>query len=124
MPLLWRAARPAILEESGRPHATGVRASALRDMDHRKPSAAGTSEFRRKEPGRPVETPQARAKRLEREREMIEEPRQDIREGRYIPDEEVDDWLDRLAGDEPLPIPEGPRSPPLPEGEVDSAGPS
>jgi hypothetical protein len=74
-------------------------------MDDRKPPEGVTTAFLRKEPGRSGENPEERTKRLEREREMIEEARRDIREGRYIPDEEVDDWLDRLVGDEPLPIP-------------------
>ncbi|HJW78800.1 MAG: hypothetical protein ACJ8DK_09300 [Microvirga sp.] len=36
---------------------------------------------------------------------MIEEARESIRAGLYIPDHEVDAWLDRLVNDEPLPIP-------------------
>ncbi|MFL5315635.1 MAG: hypothetical protein ACJ8A0_11240 [Microvirga sp.] len=74
-------------------------------MDDRKPPEGVTSAFLRKESGRSGENPEERTKRIEREREMIEEARRDIREGRYIRDEEVDDWLDRLVSDEPLPIP-------------------
>jgi hypothetical protein len=77
-------------------------------MDDRKPPAATTGGIHPEKTPSPVETPDARASRLERERGMIEEARRDIREGRYIPDEEVDEWLDRLVGDEPLPIPEEP----------------
>jgi hypothetical protein len=76
-------------------------------MDDRKPPEGVASAFLRKEPRRSGENPEERTKRLEREREMIEEARENIRAGRYIPDHEVDDWLDRLVGDEPLPIPEG-----------------
>jgi len=58
-------------------------------MDDRKPPEGVTSAFLRKEPRRSGENPEERTKRLEREREMIEEARRDIREGRYIPDHEV-----------------------------------
>jgi predicted transcriptional regulator len=79
-------------------------------MDDRSRAVTVKSELRRKEPSRPLETPDAKAQRLERERAMIEEGRRDIREGRYIPDHEVDAWLDRLVNDEPLPIPGEPAS--------------
>ncbi len=71
-------------------------------MDDRKPPEGVTSAFLRKEPR---ENPEERTTRLEREREMIEEARESIRAGLYIPDHEVDAWLDRLVNDEPLPIP-------------------
>lgn len=47
-----------------------------------------------------------RTKRLERERELLGEGRDDIRQGRIIPEEQVDAWLQGLTGDEPLAIPE------------------
>jgi len=74
-------------------------------MDDRKPPDGVASAFLRKEPRRSGENPEERTKRLEREREMIEEARESIRAGLYIPDHEVDAWLDRLVNDEPLPIP-------------------
>lgn len=52
-----------------------------------------------------TETDAERAARLEWERAMIEEAREDVRAGRVIPDGEVDAWLDRLVRGEPLTFP-------------------
>ena len=77
-------------------------------MDHRKPVMGPNGEFVAEQPHPSAETPDQRTKRLEREREMIEEARRDIREGRFIADEDVDAWLERFVRGEPLPIPDGP----------------
>jgi len=71
-----------------------------------------TSEFRREKPNRATETAEERARRLEHERELIEDGLQSIRAGLYIPDEEVEAWLDLLTGDDPLPIPKKPQPKP------------
>ena len=76
-------------------------------MDDRKPPVA-IGEAHPEESRPSAEAPDAREGRLRRERDLIEEARRDIREGRYIPDEQADEWLDRLLGDEPLPVPERP----------------
>ncbi len=53
----------------------------------------------------PLEAEPGRAARLARERQQLEEAREDVRAGRVVADEDVDAWLGRLAGGEPLPEP-------------------
>ncbi len=50
-----------------------------------------------------AETEPERLARLAWESRQIEEAREDLRAGRFIADEDVDAWLDRLVSGEPLP---------------------
>ena len=50
-----------------------------------------------------AETEPERLARLAWEHQQIEEAREDLRAGRFIADEDVDAWLDRLVSGEPLP---------------------
>lgn len=51
------------------------------------------------------ETAQARSARIERERIMLEEAQEDVRQGRVLSGPALDDWLRRWAAGEPLEIP-------------------
>lgn len=59
----------------------------------------------------PVEAEIERAARLARERQQLDEAREDVRAGRVVADEDVDSWLDRLAAGESLPEPPREASP-------------
>lgn len=51
------------------------------------------------------ETSEAREARKERERIMIEEAEEDIRQGRFLSGQAAEDWLDRWAAGEPVEVP-------------------
>ncbi len=51
------------------------------------------------------ETADGRAARVERERIMIEEAEEDIRQGRFLSGQAAEDWLDRWAAGEPVDVP-------------------
>lgn len=51
------------------------------------------------------EAAEARSARIERERIMIEEAEEDIRQGRVLSGRALDEWLDRWAAGEPVEIP-------------------
>jgi hypothetical protein len=53
----------------------------------------------------------AEPRRLDLEAKLIEEGREDIRSGRCVRGDAADALLDRLAGDQDLPIPEAPETP-------------
>jgi hypothetical protein len=59
----------------------------------------------------PAETEADRAARLAHERVLLEQAREDVEAGRVIADEDIDAWLDRFAGGEPLPTPNAPPEP-------------
>jgi hypothetical protein len=59
------------------------------------------------------ESSQVRAERLEVESRELAAARDDVRAGRFIADDAVDEWLDSLVqGTGPMPIPQGPTGPP------------
>lgn len=68
--------------------------------------------FLQESPRQPRETEAQRAERLARERVLIEEAREEFRNGLALDPEEFDEWLDRLDHDENAPIPQ-PRSGPV-----------
>jgi hypothetical protein len=68
-----------------------------------------TSEFAHPPADTTPETPDARDRRIAYERALLDHAREEIRAGRIVPDEALDEWLDAFAtGDDPLPIPGDP----------------
>jgi len=53
-----------------------------------------------------AETDAEREERLAEERMLLDEAREDVRQGRVVADAEVEAWLDRLVRGEDLPMPD------------------
>ena len=51
------------------------------------------------------ETPDAGEDRVARERRLLDHANHEIEAGRYIPDDEVDAWLDGLVAGDPVSVP-------------------
>lgn len=68
--------------------------------------AATTNPFAGEQPAPRAETDAERSSRLEHERALLDEAREDVRAGRVVADEDVDAWLDLFVRGEPLPMPD------------------